>query len=266
MPESRRAGVDWPTVITCWKRLKTLCSDDRWPVVNNPTHIAHEGTGFWDEAKGWQHAQLAPDRLPGLYEERIRRAAESRLSLYFFADGTQAKLSEKPATNQSSPIPRRFHANSTPIPPGWLTGKNRLATILNPVQRPTEDMLHHLFWVPIMHWARGRDEGYGWLSSLHGNRNFPGLTDYLRVLSSPTGMTCMTNLRLHRSDTDFLTGKPGELLTCFPKTGPAGMRVLWDALNLSVTSIVPSRVPGTARSRWPSTCARRRGAPRCPRC
>ena len=161
---------------------------------------------------------------------------------------------------------RRFHADSTPIPPGWLTGKNRLATILNPVQRPTEDMLHHLFWVPIMHWARGRDEGYGWLSSLHGNRNFPGLTDYLRVLSSPTGMTCITNLRLQRSDTDFLTGKPGELLTCFPKTGPAGMRVLWDALNLSVTSIVPSRVPGTARSRWPSACARRRGAPRCPRC
>ena len=199
--ESLGGDFDWPAVITCCERIKTLCLDDRWPVVNHPPHIAHEGTGFWDETIGWRHAQLAPDQLRGLYEDRIRSAAESRLSRYFSADGIWAKLSDQDRDEPTT-------ADST-----WLAdgSQNRLATILNPVQRATEDTLYHLFWVPFMHWARGRDEEYGWLSSLLGNRNFPRLTDYLRVLSSPTGMTYLAYLRLPRSDIDFLTGKPGEL-------------------------------------------------------
>ena len=177
--ESRGGDVDRPTVNTCCERLKTLYSDDRWPVVNHPPQIAHEGTGFWDETIGWLHTQLPPDQLRDLYEERIRRAAESRPSRYIFPDGIWTNLSEK-ARDELITADSTWMAD-------WL--ENRLATILNPVQRATEDMLYHLFSVPIMHWARGRDEEYGWLSSLLGNRTFPGLTDYMRVLSSPTGMT-----------------------------------------------------------------------------
>ena len=227
--ESRGGDVDWPAVITCCERLEALYSDDRWPIVNHPPHIAHEGTGFWDETIGWLHAQLAPDQLRGLYEERIRRAAESRPSRYIFADGIWAKLSEKARDELIT-------ADST-----WMAdgSENRLATILNPVQRATEDTLYHLFWVPIMHWARGRDEEYGWLSSLLGNRNFPRLTDYLWVLSSPTSIT-------------YFLVQPGAqgrvatgllLLPVAEHAGGSRAQGFFPGLNLAGMGLVPG--PGT---------------------
>ena len=126
--ESRGGDVDRTAVITCCERLKTLYSDDRWPVVNHPPQIAHEGTGFWDETIGWLHTQLPPDQLRDLYEEGIRRAAESRPSRYIFPDGIWAKLSEKARDDIIT-------ADST-----WMADglENRLATILNPVQRAIE--------------------------------------------------------------------------------------------------------------------------------
>ena len=63
-----------------------------------------------------------------LYEERIRRAAESRPSRYIFPDDIWASLSEKARDELIT-------ADST-----WMADglENRLATILNPVQRAIE--------------------------------------------------------------------------------------------------------------------------------
>ena len=71
---------------------------------------------------------IAPDQLRDLYEERIRRAAESRPSRYIFPDDIWASLSEKARDELIT-------ADSTWMPDGL---DNRLATILNPVQRAIE--------------------------------------------------------------------------------------------------------------------------------
>ena len=196
---SREGDVDWAAVITSCNTLKSFLPEEEWTRQEGIEDGLDEETDYWDETIGWAKAQLTPGQLRSLIEERGGAAATLRLSSYFFPDNLWQRLSEEA---------RNAIVTADLV---WMDDgpESRLRTILNPLQRATEDILYHHLWVPLAEWARGRPRDSEYLPGIlsEARKQYPGLTEYIKIVSEKPTKTYLRGLGIEGDDLDFLTNK-----------------------------------------------------------
>ena len=194
---SREGKVDWAAVITSCNTLKSFLSEEEWTRQEGIEDGLDEETDYWDETIGWAKAQLTPGQLRSLIEERGGAAATLRLSSYFFPDNLWRSLSEEA---------RNALVTADLV---WIDDgpDSRLRTILNPLQRATEDILYHHLWVPLAEWAKEHQRDSEYLPGILSvaRKQYPGLTEYIKVISENPAVRYLRNLGIADQDIDFLT-------------------------------------------------------------
>ena len=191
---SREGNVDWAAVIASCNTLKSFLPE-AWIRQEGIDDSLDEETDYWDETIGWAKAQLTPSQLRSLIEDRAGAAANLRLSNYFLADNLWQRLSEDA---------RNGLVTADLV---WMDDgpESRLRTILNPLQRATEDVLYHHLWVPLAKWGLPRDSEY--LAGLLARKQYPGLTEYIQLVSEKLAKRYFRGLGIEGDDLDFLTNK-----------------------------------------------------------
>lgn len=164
--------VDWMSIMSTCKALKENFVDE------------DDKQDYWGMMIGWAQAQLSPDQLLSLYKDRTHEAAAMRLSRYFFSSGMWELLSK-----QGREL--LITADST-----WMSDgdESRLRTILNPLQRATENILYYHLWTPLPETLKVKVKN-----------QYPGLTEYISLLSRRATKDYFRELGITTGDRSFLT-------------------------------------------------------------
>ena len=209
---SREGNVDWAAVITSCSTLNRFLPEEEWTQQGSIEDGLDEEPDYWDETIGWVKAQLTPGQLRSLIEERGGAAATHRLSSYFFAGNLWRSLSEEA---------RNALVTADLV---WIDDgpESRLRTILNPLQRATEDILYHHLWVPLTEWAKEHQRDSEYLPGILSvaRKQYPGLTECIKVISENLAESYLRALKIAGQDIEFLT-----------KDAPKHFRNLRDARN-----------------------------------
>ena len=196
--------VDWATVIESCQTLKNHLLFDEIQAGHGSDDVVEERTDYWDETIGWAKAQLTPSQLRRLIEKSDSEAVAVRLSKYFFDGGTWDRLSED-GRNALIVCDTVWMADGP---------ESRLAQILNPLQRATEDTLYRHLWQPLAEWTRTKPEYSRYPEALlnkHG-KQYPGLTEYIDLLRSASGKSYLATLGFADKDLKFLSRDVPTLL------------------------------------------------------
>ena len=194
VPEGK---VDWASVIDSCQTLKNYLLIEESQTHRGADAVVEEETDYWDETIGWAKAQLTPGQLRSLYEKSHNEAVTARLSKYFFDGGKWDRLSEDAQ-------------NALIVCDGvWMADgpESRLLQMLSPLQRAIEDTLYHYLWQPLVEWAETKPDYSDYPGRLLArlNKQYPGLTEYLSVLGSTTGMGYLGTLGFSSEDLKFLS-------------------------------------------------------------
>ena len=187
--ENRNQGVNWLSIMDTCRTLKR--------------YFSYRGNDqdqyFWEEMIIGAQLQLTPDQLRSLYEDRIHQASVLRLSRYFFPNNLWEKLRQETCDLLVT-------ADST-----WMSdgSESRLRTILSPIQIASENILYYHLWIPLMEWSKDCQSDREELSGLleRAGRQYPGLTEFIKALSTKAAKSYFKDLGITDDDLRFLTSK-----------------------------------------------------------
>ena len=147
---------------------------------------------------GWAQAQLAPDEVRTLLEEREDYSAIQRLKKYFFTDVLWTKLSAR--AQEALVMADRTLVTAT---------QSRLAGIANEIRIATEEVLHQYLWLPLSDWAGKQRPLHPGLKMILDKptqqRRSPSIDDYVQLLWHRETKTYFQSLGLSENDVQFLT-------------------------------------------------------------
>ena len=196
--------VDWAGMIESCQTLKAYLLVEGLPTGGGADVLVEGETDYWDETIGWAKAQLSPSQLRSLLAKSNNEAAALRLSHYFFDGGMWGRLNED-GQNALVVCDTIWMADGP---------ESRISQILSPLQRATEDTLYHHFWQSFVQWTRTKPEHTEYPEGLlaRAGKQYPGLTEYIEVLSSTVGKSYLETLGFAGGDLRFLTQDAPTLL------------------------------------------------------
>ena len=193
--DKKPQGTDWQWVIMA----------SQWLTVAYPEVLLSETEGalelqvqeYWANLAGWAEAQLTPDQLRSLYEERADEAAANRLRIYFFSDGLWKHLSER-AQQALVSADKQMVAG---------TAMSRRAGVFNELRIATEEVLHRHLWQPMSVWAEGQSPPPRSVQAVlaRPGRHAPGLDDFVQLLYTDGVKEYLHKSGVDKPGMDFLT-------------------------------------------------------------
>ena len=153
---------------------------------------------FWHGAKVWASAQLSPSEYRKMREEDERDAAGRRLETYFFG----RNWSYLPGSAQERLINADILLNSAQ--------RVALESVLNDLQRATEEICFQVIWKPLDDAKRGSFDILGFrkikaeLEERHPPQD-PSISEYIRICSGDWYSRFLRSLEIGKSDIQFLT-------------------------------------------------------------